>query len=476
MPQPKSLRLAVAILPVLLALSSLHVALDSVVSPGIVNPPDKRTKSKAWSEETEPVRDEHENPSIPDATGVKRGLRSRKNDSFFREIQKSIDSISPSTRCPRYRTVPLSNNKTEGRRIFYGSLIAEESWELLRILAAESYGIYHAMVLVESNRTQNFTPRPFRRTNPRNEEAIRTLFGVADRVMIRPYVNEDPKIVSLVREHDQRKEILLGWKELGMRPDDIGLLADMDESFTRDFLRAAQECDIPVLDYNQHFCHHSKVKIIGQARVFEASPECVHDARRWLYPGMVVGQCLEHISDPSIREHPKAPRQGPTSFRRQQGWGARDCNDWKNEKTVKDFMYPLFNAADYRKVCAGSAYPAKEEDFDLYTAFHFHNFFPSYNDTRHKHLTYGHSDKRAGWKPLNQLGFDNILLENCVKNVTDDSSLKWRRVVGGIVNTKSWWPVYFHDPVYREERHTHVQRMIAADEVMRMALMNETLE
>ena len=43
---------------------------------------------------------------------------------------------------------------------FYGSLIANEPWELFEITSAEAFGIYHAMAFIESNRTQSFMHRP----------------------------------------------------------------------------------------------------------------------------------------------------------------------------------------------------------------------------------------------------------------------------------------------------------------------------
>jgi hypothetical protein len=50
---------------------------------------------------------------------------------------------------------------------------------------------------------------------------------------------------------------------MGMIPNDIGYIADPDETFSREFLRAVQVCDdIAFLDYDLHNCEHSKVSLL----------------------------------------------------------------------------------------------------------------------------------------------------------------------------------------------------------------------
>ena len=48
------------------------------------------------------------------------------------------------------------------RRIFFGSLIADDTWHVIGAHAAESYGLYHTAVFIESNLTQMLTPRQVR--------------------------------------------------------------------------------------------------------------------------------------------------------------------------------------------------------------------------------------------------------------------------------------------------------------------------
>ena len=60
---------------------------------------------------------------------------------------------------------------------------------------------------------------------------IASLFGMEDikQVRIKPFINEDKHLLSLYREHKQRDVIIEGWKELGMQPEDIGIITDLDE-------------------------------------------------------------------------------------------------------------------------------------------------------------------------------------------------------------------------------------------------------
>ena len=166
----------------------------------------------------------------------------------FQWKNNASDDTDPSLHTQRNSTTP--------RRIFFGSLIAAEPWELFEIVAAETYGMYEGIVLVESNRTQAFYVRNLTHYSDktRHESHISAIFGIPhNHTQIRFFVNENPKLKNLIREHVQRNDILRGWKELGMQPDDIGILSDIDEVLTRDFLQAIQVCDvIPGLDYHTH--------------------------------------------------------------------------------------------------------------------------------------------------------------------------------------------------------------------------------
>ena len=87
---------------------------------------------------------------------------------------------------------------------------------------------------------------------------------------------------TVLHEVLQKEGITERWKLNGMQPDDIAVLQDADETFTRDFLRALQICDVPVFRRNQD-CH--KPKLLGSTLVFESSSECITRGRRWYHPG-----------------------------------------------------------------------------------------------------------------------------------------------------------------------------------------------
>ena len=66
-----------------------------------------------------------------------------------------------------------------------------------------------------------------------------------------------------------------------MRDDDIAIMRNADEIFTRDFLRAMQICDIAEFRPDQN-CKAPKV--IANTVVFESSPNCPTKDRRWHHP------------------------------------------------------------------------------------------------------------------------------------------------------------------------------------------------
>jgi Glycosyltransferase family 17 len=412
------------------------------------------------------------------------GIVSYRDLSFFRAIQSEIDKRDPIQRCLEYG-FRYDSTKNIHRRIFFGALIADESWELLDILSTEAYGIFAGIVLVESNRTQNLTPRKFRHLN--DSALISQMFGTT--VQIRPYLDEHRNKFFLEYEHAQRQEILYGWKDIGMLPEDVGLLADMDEIFTRDFLRAAQTCDnIDLFTYKDenptnatdekghvattfsgHSCQHQYTKLIGLASVFESTPECITAKRNWHHPDMILGHCIEGIG-----EHPPAPRDRQYPLKRSKGFGEK-CKEWDGEDAIIDpKKYPSWNAGDFRRTCGGRMVAREKTNFPLffkasnspYTAYHFHNFFIHFNQTRFKYRTYGHPDVNAATKNIEDMSSDLQMMYRCVKNVRDDPNQKWKRIVGGYKAALPFQPIYFHDEHYRRRRHLHVQSMIEQDDII----------
>lgn len=401
---------------------------------------------------------------VPCPEGTTMGVLSNKPASFFRDLQRRVDQGNETERCLRYGSV---YNSSRHRRIFFGALIADEPWEILEAVAAEVYGIYEAVVLVESNRTQNQTPRPFRHLN--HTSVIRDLFGV-EHVQIRSFVEEPvvgrKSLKGLEREHACRAEIIEGWKDLGMQTEDVGLLADMDETFTRDFTRAVQVCDgLTSLHYEQHRCQHQHVKLVASSRVFESSPECITSGRSWFHPDMIIGHCVDGIGP-----HPTAPREG--SYGRAPTFGSR-CGDWSYEQNAT--MLYAWDASDFRRTCGGVTPKNLQANHSSYTAHHFHNFFYNFTAARFKYGTYGHPMKNADTTRAPDMNNDMKMTYNCLMGLPDEQGQKWKRVLGGFNNSdemQPFLPIYFHDAEYRSRRHAHAKRMILEDEAMIDALTN----
>jgi hypothetical protein len=387
----------------------------------------------------------------------------RKSNRFtvhpsVQKIYDEIDNDAPQTRCARYGF--QYKPRDTPRRIFFGSLIADESLDTLRIHATEVYGIYETVSFVESNLTQTMTKRPLRYTKgaPRRQFIESGVFGSSTRVNVDFFFNDTLDVSPLLRERIQRGLIIERWKKNGMKPDDIGIIADVDESWSRDFLRAAQLCDIPVFRPNQD-C--GIPKLAGETLIFESSPECMQRDRRWIHPDMILGECIDGIGDP--KGHPVPRRQAGKQ-------GLR--NELHVQKVPHDSTkkYPLWNAADFR-----------EEDVPQYaewkgpretggpaayvSAFHFHNFFDDLRTLRNKYLTYGHAEPGAMKDPLSSVHDDIDIVVRCVHGVPNpNSTWEIKRFRGGFEDILGPKPIFFQNETYRFFRHAAVRRMILQDE------------
>ena len=105
-------------------------------------------------------------------------------------FDEALNVTAEGERCGRYN-LPYTG-RTERRRIFYGSLIADDSWHAVLFTALEGYGVYHSAAFVESNRTQMNIPRRLR--FPEGSDNLRLLqsgiFGPSTNVTVDYYVNE----------------------------------------------------------------------------------------------------------------------------------------------------------------------------------------------------------------------------------------------------------------------------------------------
>jgi len=194
-------------------------------------------------------------------------------------------------RCASYNFgFPNATMPLKRRRLFYGALISGDSAEVIKATSMEQYNIYHTVSLIESNTTQNLTPKKWRFFGSKDASKelnwLYQLFGPKTKVSVDYYVTSQRKDQidgdELLIEYFQREGHSYRWKFNGMRPDDIAIIADIDETFSRDFLRALQICDVPQFRPGQS-CREPKV--FGSTLIFESSPECAWKGRRWFHPG-----------------------------------------------------------------------------------------------------------------------------------------------------------------------------------------------
>jgi hypothetical protein len=400
-----------------------------------------------------------------DDSGIPTGIVSQKPASFFDGLRQQMDHDNPHDRCARYKGYYNATHPAQ-RRIFMGSNIAMEPWEVFEIVGTEAYGLYSGIVLVESNRTQTFTPRRVRRH--KHGPIIAQIFGVPESsVQIRNHVNEVAWSLNLIRENVQRMDIVQGWLELGMTRDDIGFLTDIDETFSRDMLLAMQTCHgIPALDYDLHHCHHQHVSLVATTQVFEASPECISQ-RDWIRPSAMLGHCITGIADETL--HPPTPRE-PGAHTQARGYGGA-C-DYHIVDAITDNRYPSWSPADLRDGCAEQYFldTARWSNYTHYIAFHAHNFFAEFNTTRLKYETYGHAVDNVGYKKIHELQEDLTLTYYCVMDKEYDVKINYYHVPGGFASLKPFQPLYFYDDDYRQRRHEHVRQLALADDAMMDAL------
>lgn len=390
-------------------------------------------------------------------------------DPSVQSIYDDIDSQDSHERCARYGWEYKPRDKP--RRIFFGSLIADDSMDTVMIHATEAFGIYHTVALVESNLTQSATPRQLQFAEGSEKLAFITsgIFGPSTNVYVDYFFNEtlivDNYTITnpMARERIQRNLIVQRWIESGMQPNDIGIVADIDETFSRDVLRAAQVCDIPQFRPDQD-CHLPR--LTAETLIFESSPECMQKGRRWIHPDMIIGECIEGIGDPL--GHPVAMRQYSGLGMRNKGYGYKGPFDyWRMDNSTG--KYPLWNIADIRELNSYVYIHWNETHRDdnrtaYATGFHFHNYFDDLETLRQKYLTYAHPHMNAMSATLSSMHDDIDLVVRCIKNLPNPNRTLVRRFQGGFNDVPGPKPIFLQNETYRLQRHCAVQHMLIEDE------------
>ncbi|KAL7543801.1 hypothetical protein ACHAXR_013143 [Thalassiosira sp. AJA248-18] len=407
----------------------------------------------------------------PDIGGAGRSL-------LLNAIQKRPvwdDEIEPefeAERCRRYFT----NIKRKGnsysdykertrRRVFLGSLIADDSWHTLGAIAMETYGVYAAVAFVESNRTQSGTPRKLRFANGTAEHKIlveSNIFGPNTPVLMDYFIYEgEVHVHGLVREHMQRDLIINLWKKAGMTPDDVGVLTDADETLTRDFLRAVQTCDMPELNPETQNCHTAKV--VASSMAFEGSPECMTTGKRWTHPDLILGKCIEGIGDDEFRLDDSQRKRKFAWREREYTLKHGNYSGWPEDKKT----YPLWNPADFRRDQGGHRLYYEHVDYLPFrmghTGYHFHNYFGTTQQLRNKYKTYGHPILGADNMTVDALHPDLDLMVDCVLG-RSMANHKYKSLSTKLEEFEGRIPIAYGIDGYTIARHMELKAMLMDDE------------
>ncbi len=375
-------------------------------------------------------------------------------EAYGDEIRQEDVEIE-TQRCARYG-YEFNPSIKKRRRIFMGSLIADDTWHVIASHAVEAYGLYHTVAFIESNTTQTKTKRQIKfsdKTSLNWRMLQSDIFGPKTDVYVDFRVDaakDYPDVKPIMRENLQREHITKRWKAAGMQPDDVGIVCDVDEVFTRDFLLALQSCDIPQFRPGQD-CFRPQVT--GQALFFEGSPECQFAEYGiegyFRHPNAIIGECVDRIGDYAIHEPDINLRKIRTHFEGGHLLGSRNFDKFPNRT-----MYPLWQPWDFRNS------PNDEnlvlQDGHLHSAFHFHNFFESFEGFRNKYNTYGHKVDGADKLPLVEVNNKVKELAVCLKGKDGKH--------GRFDEIKGRRPIMFEREPYRTARHNEMIDNLEADE------------
>jgi hypothetical protein len=384
------------------------------------------------------------------------------------------DMEAEHTRCRRYGFDYYTNvteRRRTRRRVFWGGLIADDSWHTIAAHAAETYGLYHTVAFVESNTTLKMTQRDLRfPPHSLHRNVLHSgIFGPNSKVTVDLYVDGPEALVDtsqtrLLREQLQRELILQRWKRNGMTIHDIGIVSDLDEVVSRDFLLAAMTCDIPEFRLGQD-CRMPKV--ITRTMTFESSPECVVDKKFWHHPDMIIGECVDMIGDSNIHKPGQRQHKNGTLGYRVKGYGT-DGNDYAMMPNTT--MFPLWKPVDFRST-KGTQLMGQDKALGAYgyTGYHFHNFFDSIEDLRGKYATsYGHANPSASRMPLGKIQEDLNIAINCATERPDVPYKKKltskKRVMGGFGAIAGLRPLLFEHSEYRIARQEELRELFLEDE------------
>ena len=378
------------------------------------------------------------------------GILSEVPFETYVEKHKEMDAQAHSMRCRRFG-MSFSEAQKRQRRVFFGTILMDEPWEVLEILAAEYYGLLHTMVFVEPTRDVYGKPRTPLRLQA--TQVLKSMFGV-ENIRIVKFDVDDEKVKGDLLLDTARNRIVKEWIDMGMTGEDLALMSGVDEVFARDYITAIIYCESPEFKIDVHKCRYNRVKSFGHNQVYEASPECVSRTKVYDHPEVMIGACMEGIG--SETENRLAPRD-ETGVNRAKGW---NCEDRSEEEKIKDQTYPLWSGADLRSLCGGKQIRFQANMHQRYSAFHFRNFFNTARDMRLKFTT----EDKLYEKSMDDLGEDMRVTYRCLKDIDDEQDAVTKREPGGFKVLKPMTPLYLADENYRKKAHERAVKKILEDE------------
>jgi hypothetical protein len=367
-----------------------------------------------------------------------------------------IDIEKEKERCARYGLEILNQTEPKRRRLFAGWLISDDSMEVLKAVSTESYNIYHTVSYVEAFKAHNLSPRTMNYYDPGDQPSgnlntLLQLFGPKTKVSVDYYnttMNEvyaagEPFHSELFMDYVQREGNTYRWALNGMRHDDIGIIGDADEVFTRDFLRAMQICDVEEFRVKERGCANACVT--ASTLVFESSPECLTNGRRWFHPNAVLGECVVNVGDSTL--HPPVLRE----FSKNESDLTKDQHGLRMQQGSDS----LWHGTDIRLLYAGGTYSMADGSA---TAYHFHNYFKNAEEIHLKYATYGHAKgDRAFNMPIWSLADDIQVGVDCVNNI-GDRSLSFNNTGSSVL------PIYYMNDINRNRRHEQWHSIVKGEE------------
>ena len=136
------------------------------------------------------------------------------------------------------------------------------------------------LLSVDGNRTQDFGHCTILFSSDphlHNYQVLHSgIYELETPVYIEGFVYEK-KEGPMTREYLMQERILEKWKELGMTKEDIGIIFDLVEIPLRDFLLAAQLCEVPNNNWRTDKTQPCQAPLVRMSTpMFEGLPKCIH--------------------------------------------------------------------------------------------------------------------------------------------------------------------------------------------------------